>query len=202
MERHALLTADGPVEIDGPFVLNGVQWAETALERWSPAERFARGFRPIVEPPTPFGFKKLGSKLEMDGAQVVDIGELEAVPFETLKAELYEAVRAKRWEVETAGIEVAGERVATDEKAQGKISGAVLLLDKDPARQVVNWEAQPGVWVALDRPTVEALGVAVGAHVQDCFDRCFALWEEIQAAQSHEDLQSIDIQGGWPATAG
>lgn len=87
----------------------------------------------------------------------------------------------KRWRVETGGIVVSGTPIRTDEKSQSKISGTVQLLAADPSITSIDWEAQPGVWVTVDVPTITAIGIAVGRHVQLCFSTLKAVQSEIEA---------------------
>lgn len=102
-----------------------------------------------------------------------------------------------RWRIETGGITVAGTSVRTDEKSQAKISGAVILLTADQTIGAIDWEAQPGVWVSLDAATMQAIGVAVGRHVQACFTALKAVQEAITAGEivSFEQIDAAD----WPA---
>ncbi len=125
----------------------------------------------------------------------------EPVDMETLRAQMSAAVRAKRWEVETGGCTVNGVPIRTDEQSQAKIDAAVALLDKDPEMVSIDFEAQPDVWVTLDRDTMTAIGIAAGRHVQASFSRGRVLSEAIMAAESVEALEAIDIESGWPENA-
>lgn len=98
-----------------------------------------------------------------DGADVVPY----APEPEPLDLSAY--ARQRRWEIETGGIVVAGASIRTDEQSQAKISGAVQLLDKDPTLTEIDWEAQEGEWVTVDAAMMQAIGIAVGRHVQTCF---------------------------------
>lgn len=108
------------------------------------------------------------------------------------------ALRAKRWQVETGGVSVAGATVRSDEVSQGKIGNAVALFREDPLMTMVDFEAQPGVWVTLDQATMTAVGIAVGRHVQACFSHARILSEAITAAEDQAALDAIDIDSGWP----
>lgn len=102
-----------------------------------------------------------------------------------------------RWRIETGGISVAGTSVRTDEKSQAKITGAVQLLAADPTLTAIDWEAQPGTWVSLDAATMQAIGIAVGRHVQACFTALKAVQEALAAGEiaSFEQIDAAD----WPA---
>jgi len=129
-----------------------------------------------------------------------EIEEIELPPLTLaeLKAAKSDAVRAKRWQFETGGTIVGGAPIRTDDTSQAKISGAVALFDNDPTLAVIDWEAQPGVWVTLDEPTMRAIGIAVGRHVQACFSNARLLIEAINAAANETELDAIDIGAGWP----
>lgn len=116
------------------------------------------------------------------------------------KEELLSRLAAKRWEVETGGIKINGSSIRTDEVGQGKITGALALMDKAPGLSSIDWEGQPGVWVTLDKATLEAIGVAVGMHVQACFSRARVISEAIQEASNHDELDDAqaEIETGWP----
>ncbi|MFH1557659.1 MAG: DUF4376 domain-containing protein [Pseudomonadota bacterium] len=92
-------------------------------------------------------------------------------------AQLLAHAAQRRWEIETGGLDVAGQLIRTDEQSQAKIAGACVLLSNDPDVTGIDWEAQPGTWVTLDRVTMTGIGVAVGRHVQ----RCFSALRQIQA---------------------
>ncbi|MGV6876803.1 DUF4376 domain-containing protein, partial [Pseudochelatococcus sp. B33] len=117
---------------------------------------------------------------------------------EQRRAALADAVREKRWEVETGGTIVNSVPIRTDVGSQGKIADAVALLERDLDLTTVDFEAQPGIWVSLDLPMLTAIGIAVGRHVQAAYSRSRALHEAIEAAESIEALEAIDIQSGWP----
>jgi len=88
--------------------------------------------------------------------------------------------------------------VRTDETSQRKIAGAVQLFEKDGTLTVIDFEAQPGIWVTLDQATMEAIGVAVGRHIQACFSNAKALSEAVEAAADDDALDLIDMDAGWP----
>lgn len=111
--------------------------------------------------------------------------------------ELMSFAAFKRWKVETGGISIAGTSVRTDEKSQAKITGAIQLLAADPTIASIDWEAQPGVWEALDADTMKAIGIAVGRHVQACFSTLKAVQEAITAG-TITTFEQIDA-AVWPA---
>lgn len=115
-----------------------------------------------------------------------------------LKAERLALVRQLRHQAENAGVLVAGQRVRTDVTSQAKVAGAVQLFLTDPSLQHVDWEAQAGQWVSVDRDSMAAIGVAVGRHVQACFSRARELQQAIEQAPDLDTLNAIVLATGWP----
>lgn len=109
-----------------------------------------------------------------------------------------DAIRSERWTREESGTTVNGLPIKTDDESQRKIAGAVQLFDKDPTLTAIDFEAQPGVWVTLNKAQMEAIGVAAGRHVQACFTQSKALMTAVSAAGTHAALDAIDIGAGWP----
>lgn len=137
------------------------------------ARQAPKGFRYVIAPPTP-------------------------PSLEELKAAALQAVRDRRWQAENAGVTVGGVRIRTDERTQAKVSGALQLMELNPAIEALDWEATPGVFAALDQSALVAVGLAIGAHVQACFTNSKVLSLAIAAAEDAEALTAINLQAGWP----
>lgn len=116
------------------------------------------------------------------------------------KARALDALSEKRWQVETGGVTINGILIRTDEVGQAKLAGASLGFDKDPEAAVLDWEAQPGVWVTLSQEQINGLGVAVFRHVQACFSRARIVSEAIQNASTDAAMDESEgmISTGWP----
>lgn len=117
---------------------------------------------------------------------------------EVLKAEMKDAARQIRWEVETGGITFNGISLRTDERSQVRVGNLISTVLADPDSQEFDFESQPGVWVTISREEAMAIGKAVSQHVQECFSRCKAIHTEIDNS-SFETLEDVDITSGWPA---
>lgn len=104
---------------------------------------------------------------------------------------------AKRFEVETGGIVVAGQRIDTSRESQSMISGAYALVSANSAP--IRFKAASG-WVTLSPADVQAVAFAVGAHVQTCFAIEAELSEEIDAG-TVTDVAAIDA-AEWPENRG
>jgi len=108
-------------------------------------------------------------------------------------AKLAELV-ALRDETIYAGIAISGISVQTDEKAQGRITGAALSASRDSS-YTVKWKTATGAFVTLTAPEILAIADAVRDHIQVCFDREAELVDEVLASDTPE---LVDIAGGWP----
>lgn len=112
------------------------------------------------------------------------------VDFETLKQSKHWEIADKRWRTETSGITVAGVEIATDRESQALLMGAVLVAQNNP-EYVANWKARNG-WAVLDAATIINIADAVRSHVQACFDREKELQEQVEAATTIEELNTIE----------
>lgn len=73
-----------------------------------------------------------------------------------------------RWRKETAGIAVGGLHVATDDRSKALIQGAYLQAQRDPAF-AAQWKTAAGAFVTIGAAQIEAVALAVAAHIQACF---------------------------------
>uniref|UniRef100_UPI003017E1C0 DUF4376 domain-containing protein n=1 Tax=Kaistia sp. MMO-174 TaxID=3081256 RepID=UPI003017E1C0 len=117
-------------------------------------------------------------------------------PIAPTVANLLAYAAAKRFEVETGGVTVGGAPIRTDEKSQNRVSGAAQLVANDPTLLVIDWEAQPGVWVEVSAADMKAIGIAVGRHVQACFSTLKAVQAAIHSGAITTTAE-IDA-AGWP----
>lgn len=123
-----------------------------------------------------------------------DYGEYFEVYSPTLedkKATKCAEIAAKRYAKEIAGVDINGVSVATDRDSQALITGAALaaMIDSDYS---LNWKTENG-FIHLTASEIVAVAQAVRAHVQSCFDREGELVALVDAAQTAEDLNAIEI---------
>lgn len=128
---------------------------------------------------------------------LVTVAEQKAALFETFKTKKKDDVTAKRYSVETSGVALGPTSIATDERSQGKINGALNLVQLNPST-IIKFKSDSG-WVSLDAANMTAIAAAVGTHVQDCFANEEALHTAIDAASNDNELDAIDINTGWPS---
>lgn len=108
-----------------------------------------------------------------------------------LKAQKKAEIAAARYEVETAGTTVNRITIDTGRDSQALITGAAVaaMLDENYS---LNWKTTSG-FIHLTAPEIIAVAQAVRAHVQSCFDREGELVALVDAAQTAEELDAIEI---------
>jgi hypothetical protein len=114
-----------------------------------------------------------------------------------IKATALAALAERRWRAETGGTLVNGATIATDENAQAKIIGAVVAALRD-ANYSAQWKMPDGSFATLNHDQIIAIGEAVRAYVQACFDREAALAAQINAAADAAAVAAIEVNAGWP----
>lgn len=75
-----------------------------------------------------------------------------------------------RWRKEIAGISVGGLNVATDDRSKALIQGAYLQAQRDPAF-TAQWKTAAGAFATIGAAQIEAVALAVAAHIQVCFTK-------------------------------
>lgn len=99
-------------------------------------------------------------------------------------------IAAARYNAEIGGIDVDGATIATDRGSQALLTAAVVSARLDVEFKT-RWKCADGRFVTLDAMQLRAIGDAVIAHVETCFAREGELCEQIDAAQTPEELASI-----------
>lgn len=110
----------------------------------------------------------------------------------------------RRWQAEVGGMVWNAHAVPTDDRTQGKLTSANMKAESNPDYVIPNWKFGDGVYQRLDRATVIALGDALTAHVQACFDREAAIDAALALAgdaYAVRDTLAAEIDKGWPASA-
>ena len=131
-----------------------------------------------------------------NGAKIVehdDYYEVVGLPepsFDETKQHKRDEIAAARYAAETGGIEVDGVTIATDRGSQALLTAAVVTARLDLEFKT-QWKCADGHFVTLDAMQLRAIGDAVIAHVEACFAREGELCEQIDAAQTPEELDAI-----------
>lgn len=178
----------------GPAMPNvpGLQFGFALESLYPTATPVFYGTAPAAELSTP-GVLELVSEAEYDAAR----DQEQADRLAKAKAARLDELAAYRWQIETGGIVRNGVAIATDDRSQAKISGALQLVQDDP-QVVIDWKADNG-WVQLNAAAVTYIAREIGLHVQACFSREKALATAINACATVAEVAAVDITSGWPS---
>lgn len=124
-----------------------------------------------------------------------------APPFATLaeaKAARLDALAARRKGASQA-FTFNGMSLRLDADTENAISKAIQALERQPEGTTISWEVSRGVIVPFDLATLHAIGDAAFLHVQACFTNVATITALINAAETVEAVQAVDLQTGWPA---
>ena len=111
---------------------------------------------------------------------------------ETVKAAKLLQIAAWRYEQEVSGVEVNGSIIPTDRETQAQLTGAYVSLTQGLV-QNVNWKVNSTTWITLGLTEISAMAQAVSNHVQQCFTAEYLLTQQVQAATTIEQVQSITL---------
>lgn len=166
------------------ILIRDAQIIGTALDTYTGPEQFIDA---------PEGF----DQEQMDEYRVED-GRLISPPAPDPWQQARARLASIRYAHETGGIAIGGARIATDRQSQALITGAYTYSLLNP-EALIDWKGADGAWTQIDAATIAGIARAVATHVQACFSNERALSELIDAAETVEDLASIDLESGWPS---
>lgn len=126
--------------------------------------------------------------------------EAAAIALNLNRPSLLADLTAWRYERETAGITLAGVAIGTGRDDQAMLTGAIALASLDPAR-AIDWKAASG-WVQIDVPSLQAIGRAVGDHVQACFSTESRVAARLAALDNLADCLAFDLAAAWAEEGG
>ena len=112
---------------------------------------------------------------------------------ELIAAQWADQIAARRFEVETGGVTVAGVKLNTERDSQSLLTGAAFAASLDPGYHI-KWKAATGF---VDLTGEQILGIAsqVRAFVQACFNR----EAELLGAVADGSITAEMLEEGWPA---
>lgn len=102
----------------------------------------------------------------------------------------------RRWVAEQ-NFSFGGSPLTLDDGTQRRIGGAIQYLELS-AEPSVRWQVTRGVFATFSLAQIKALGVAAGAHVQACFANVETRAGEIEAAETIEEVEAVNLNQGWP----
>jgi hypothetical protein len=103
-----------------------------------------------------------------------------------------------RYQHETKGVEVNGVAIKTDRESQAMVSSAFSSL-KEGMIPSVDWKSSNGSFVTLNLEQVSLIARAVAQHVQSSFTAEKNLADQVDAATTIEEVNSIVVP--WPTEA-
>ena len=190
------------IEVAGPFTVgegaDAIQYPANWLAGITAEDRAQLGAVGIVEELPP------AASMQLLGQQLVDVG---GVPHRRWVMPATNDVRAAR-RAELAAVRWTrqqtmkwrGRVVASDDTTLGRILAAVFqsqLTGDQSAR--VRWKFGDNDFDTLTLADLTAYGMAIGAHLQGCYDREAELISALAAAPSYAAISAVDLTSGWPA---
>lgn len=189
-------------EVVGPFVvgegLDAIQYPPSWLEGAEPDQLAELGAVAIVEeaPPAP-ALQALGQAL----VDVADVPHRRWVlpPVADVRAARRAEVAALRWTRQQT-VQWNGRAAQADDATLGRLMAAVMRsqLAGNPAF-AIRWKFGDGDFATLGLAEITGYGIAIGTHLQACYDREAELVAAINAAATPEAVCAIDVARGWPA---
>jgi hypothetical protein len=125
----------------------------------------------------------------------------EPITLEAAKYRKLAEIANWRYRRETSGITLNGAKILTDRESQATVTGAFASLQAGLI-QSVDWKAASGQWLSIGLQEMTAIAQAVAEHVQDSFTREKVLTQMVDAAQTVEDVEAIDIRSVYPNVNG
>lgn len=120
---------------------------------------------------------------------------IEEKSIDDVKQKVIELLAAKRYEIETGGIVIGETKILTDRESQAQITGAYNAA-KNGLVTSLNFKGRPS-WGTLSAAEMIAIGEAVYAHVQNCFNVEKAHYDAIMALSTAQEVAEYDINSLW-----
>ena len=190
------------IEVAGPFTVgegeNAIQYPANWLGGSTAEERAALGAVEIVEELAP------AASMQLLGQQLVDV---EGVPHRRwvmpatndVRAARRKELAAVRWTRQQT-MKWRGRVVASDDTTTGRIMAAVMRAQVTGDQSTtVQWKFGDNDFDTLTLTDLTAYGMAIGQHLQGCYDREVELVADIAAAGTYAAIAAIDLASGWPA---
>jgi hypothetical protein len=130
---------------------------------------------------------------EYDGADPAVLG------LEECKALRLAALAALRWEKQQTmmfnGVEMPADVETMSLCTSAEAYARNADVDPDAPR---NWKIGNGRWTTLSINEAIAYGIAIGTHIQACFDREKELTVLVQSSSTRTVLDAVDLTADWP----
>lgn len=134
-----------------------------------------------------------GPLWDLSGERAIANYEVHDIQIEFARANFKQLAADERYKREVAGTttEIQGQSVTLDTSRDGRnifVQKYSLMADGD----TVNWKFPEG-WLVITKADLGAIVAAGAAHIQSCFDWEKTINDQIDAANTKEDLLAIEI---------
>ena len=202
MTSYARMIAGNWVEVTGPFTVGdgqvAVQYPATWLDGITAQERVALGAVGIVEELPP------AASMQLLGQQLVDVDGVPhrrwvMPPMSDVRGARRTDLAAERWRRQQV-MKWRGRVVASDDTTTGRIMAAVMRAQiTGDQGATVQWKFGDNDFDTLTLADLTAYGMAIGVHLQGCYDREAELVDALAGAASYAAITAVDLASGWPA---
>ena len=105
-------------------------------------------------------------------------------------------ITEQRYIQEIAGVKDATGTVIydSDRVTQSRIAQTVKLVELNPNLTSIRWKLANDTWTEIAASEISAMAIAIGNHVQSCFETEFNLHSQIDQAATIDAVLAID----WP----
>ena len=108
-----------------------------------------------------------------------------------LKAAKWEEIKAARSNAEYGGFSWDGSEFDSDAASQQKIMGASQLAGLDPDNFLVDWTLKDNTVRTLNAADMNAVGAALGQHVNSQYVKARNLRQQIESATTKAEVEAI-----------
>jgi hypothetical protein len=90
-----------------------------------------------------------------------------------------------------------GTKLFLNEQTQSRLNAALVGYAYNP-NAIINWEFAPGVYIDLDKATLEFIALSAWEHIRLCYVNAKDITITINAATTVAELDAINVTLGWP----
>ncbi len=155
---------------------------ESIVQMYSPVAYWLEQSMPIVD------------VVEGTSGQITNTVSIAPPTLNDVKIAKLAELASSRYNAETSGIVLDGNKIRTDRESQATLTGAYVTLQAGFTTSI-DWKTSSGEWITLTLQEVEALASLVSSHVQACFATERALSALVISANTIEEVNSIT----WPS---
>lgn len=120
--------------------------------------------------------------------------DTEVIEIDDWKQVRKQYISERRYFTEISGVfDNAGHKLYdSDRVSQSRIAQVSKLIDIDPTMTELQWKSTDGTWQLLSKAEVSSMAIAVGQHVQQCYNTEYLLHQQIDQASTIEQVLQVD----------